>query len=563
MYIYTHSCHPLHHLSTQHGNLFFRLPSLLLGFSSPRENEPAPEEEIKARGFCSEGGRRRPALWWQAWGENLPTWEKGLLKLTSIASGPVATAPDARFPLVLAAKRTKRPDVLNKFRMYRGGWDITNKHYWASVAFTGAAGFLLALLWLVSFGLALAIRLCCGWGPQIKDEGSFCKQRVCLMLLFVFTCVASTGCILLSVEQAEFHDEVMDTLSFVVNQSDFTVQILRNVTDFLSSAKTVNVEEVYLPPDAQNEIDKLNTNLDDAANALSEKTDQNSGKIKGGIDFVHCTLIGVACLMLLLATLGFVFSICGYRHTIYIFIMSGWLLVAFTFVLCGTFVMLHNATVDTCTAMGEWVRYPYAETALSNVLPCVDEQTTNHTLYQSKVVVYQLVNIVNTAISSSVNSDTSSREKKTYSYNQSGPMVPYLCSPYDFHLQNRQCNPDEASVANASLVWENYTCKVADSGSCVSRGRLTPGIYDQLAMAVNVSYALYHYTPFLLSLQDCKFVRETFNTITTLYCPRLENNLRMVNAGLALISIGVLLCLILWIVNANRPHKGGGVCAAV
>lgn len=61
----------------------------------------------------------------------MPTWEKGLLKLTSIASGPVATAPDARFPLVLAAKRTKRPDVLNKFRMYRGGWDITNKHYWA------------------------------------------------------------------------------------------------------------------------------------------------------------------------------------------------------------------------------------------------------------------------------------------------------------------------------------------------------------------------------------------------------------------------------------------------
>lgn len=110
--------------------------------------------------------------------------------------------------------------------------------------------------------------------------------------------------------------------------------------------------------------------------------------------------------------------------------------------------------------MGEWVRYPYAETALSNVLPCVDEQTTNHTLYQSKVVVYQLVNIVNTAISSSVNSDTSSRLKKTYSYNQSGPMVPYLCSPYDFHLQNRQCNPDEASVANASLVCKQQPLRI-------------------------------------------------------------------------------------------------------
>lgn len=63
--------------------------------------------------------------------KNLPKLEEDSLKLTAVAAGPFAVSPEARFPLVLAAKRTKRPDVLDNFNMYSEGWDITNKHYWA------------------------------------------------------------------------------------------------------------------------------------------------------------------------------------------------------------------------------------------------------------------------------------------------------------------------------------------------------------------------------------------------------------------------------------------------
>lgn len=83
--------------------------------------------------------------------------------------------------------------------------------------------------------------------------------------------------------QNEFHKEVLDTLKFVVNQSDFTIQILRNVTDFLSSAKTINVAEVYLPSEIWNEIDKLNGELNGAASILSEKTNESSMKIRAVI----------------------------------------------------------------------------------------------------------------------------------------------------------------------------------------------------------------------------------------------------------------------------------------
>ncbi|XP_077243963.1 uncharacterized protein LOC143884341 isoform X1 [Tasmannia lanceolata] len=485
--------------------------------------------------------------------ENLAPWATGLLRFAP-ASGPAnAAAPDAKFPLVLAAKRTNRPDILCKFRRYRDGWDITNRHYWASVGFTGAVGFILASLWFVSFGFVLAVHRCCRWGISLQKKSTRRSLRICLSLLLVFTCAAAIGCILLSVGQDEFHDELLHTLSFVVNQSDFTVEILRNVTEFLSVAKTINVDQVLLPSDIKSEIDKLNVDLISAANTLTEKTSENSLKIRKALNAVQCALIVVAAVMLVLALLGLLFSILAHQHAIYIFIFSGWLLVAITFILCGVFVIVNNAISDTCMAMEEYVENPQAETALSNILPCVDEWTTNQTLYQSKEVIHQLVNVVNTAIYTIANPNPP--EGTPYYYNQSGPLIPPLCSPLDSQLQNRQCRPEEVSFANASMVWQNYTCEVSESGLCVSPGRVTPELYMQLVAAVNVSYTLDHYAPLLLNLQDCHFVRETFTTITTVYCPHLEHYLGMLNAGLALISVGVMLCLVLWILYANRPRR--------
>lgn len=48
------------------------------------------------------------------------------------SNGAQAPSPSNDFStLILAENRTLRPDILSKFRKYRGGWDIANKHYWA------------------------------------------------------------------------------------------------------------------------------------------------------------------------------------------------------------------------------------------------------------------------------------------------------------------------------------------------------------------------------------------------------------------------------------------------
>ncbi|OVA01171.1 hypothetical protein BVC80_7383g3 [Macleaya cordata] len=370
---------------------------------------------------------------------------------------------------------------------------------------------------------------------------------------FLFTRI---GCILLSVGQNEFHGEVLHTLKYVVNQSEYVVQTLKNVTEYLSLAKTISVDQLFLPSNVKDEIDKLNVDLNTAADTLTEKSKENSGRIRKVFSVVRSSLITMAALMLLLALLGLFYLCVMLPSCCYRFIWSGWLLVAVTFILFGVFVILNNAITDTCVAMGEWVENPHAETALSNILPCVDQRTTNKTLIQSKVVISQLVNVVNTAIWSFANWDPPPQATLAY-YNQSGPLMPPLCTPFDFQLHDRPCAPQEVSFSNASLVWQNYTCTVSASASglCNSVGRITPIVYKQLVAAVNVSYALDYYTPPLLSLQDCNFVRDTFRNITSEYCPPLERYLKMVNAGLVLISVGIMLCLLLWILYANRPRR--------
>lgn len=91
--------------------------------------------------------------------------------------------------------------------------------------------------------------------------------------------------------QDEFHDEALHTLDYVVNQSDFTVQTLRNVTEYMLLAKTVNVAQVFLPSDVKDDIDRLNAQLNSAADTLKEKTNENSGKIEHVFNTVYDIII--------------------------------------------------------------------------------------------------------------------------------------------------------------------------------------------------------------------------------------------------------------------------------
>ncbi|XP_009787592.1 uncharacterized protein [Nicotiana sylvestris] len=464
--------------------------------------------------------------------------------------------PPLNSSLILAAKRTYRKDPFDNFKRYTGGWNISERHYWASVAFTAAPFFVVALIWFVIFGLCLvSICLCYCCCRRVPYGYSRIAYALSLILLILFTIAAIVGCILLYIGQGKFHSSTVNTLDYVVHQANTTADSLRNVSGYLAAAKLISVDQVLLPGTVQTDIDRIQTKINSSANTLATKTSENKDDIARLVESVRLALIILSAIMLLLTFLGFVFSLFGMQVLVYTLVIFGWILVTGTLILCGIFLVLHNVTADTCVAMNQWIQHPLAHTALDDILPCVDNATAQETLTKSKEVTSQLVNVVNQVITNVSNNNFSPNFGPLY-YNQSGPKLPTLCNPFNPDLTDRSCSPGDVDLSNATKVWKNYVCQVSPSGICATTGRLTPTIYGQMAAAVNVSFGLYHYGPFLVDLEDCDFVRRTFGDIYSIYCPGLQRYSKWVYVGLVMVGVAVLLSLTFWVIyGRERRHR--------
>ncbi|XP_024976319.1 uncharacterized protein LOC112514220 [Cynara cardunculus var. scolymus] len=459
--------------------------------------------------------------------------------------------------LVLAEKRTRRKDPINDFKYYNGGWNISNDHYISSVSFTAVPLFGIAAIWFAGFGLFLLVIGCyyCCYGRKIRYGYSRTAYALSLAFLALFTIAATVGCVTLYTGQGKFHKSTSDTLDFVVRQSKDTVHNLNNVLNILATAKGIGVDQVSLPSDMKNNIDRVDKMINDAARDLDFDTKKNEKHIHDVLNSIRLALIIVAAVMLLVALLGFVFSIFGLQVLVYILVVVGWILVTATFILCGVFLTLHNVMGDTCVAMDEWVQNPTAHTALDDILPCVDNATAKETVFQSKDVTFQLVGMVNKIINNVANIDPPPLFGFV-SYNQSGPLVPTLCNPLNPDKTDRKCQAGELDASNAAEVWKDYVCQVSTQNICTNVGRLTPKMYNQMSAAANVSSGLSNYGPFLAGLLDCSFVRYTFTQVHNDHCLDLRKYSKWVYIGLAMVSAAVMHSLVLWVLYAReRRHR--------
>lgn len=237
--------------------------------------------------------------------------------------------------------------------------------------------------------------------------------------------------------------------------------------------------------------------------------------------------------------------------------------------------------------MNHWVQNPTAHTALDDILPCVDSATAQDTLLRSKEITLQYVDLINSVITNVSNINFSPNFPSMY-FNQSGPLVPILCNPFYHDFTDRPCSPGEVNLNNATQVifwahfnsiefepcsylqwkrcltllahllqaWQSYVCQVSSTGICITTGRLTPTIYDQMNAAVNLCNGLENYGPFLIDLEDCTFVRETFSEIYRNHCPKLQRYSRWIYVGLVMVSTAVMLSIIFWVIyGRERRHR--------
>ncbi|KAG8043704.1 hypothetical protein GUJ93_ZPchr0458g22881 [Zizania palustris] len=488
----------------------------------------------------------------------LASWRRLIVETPLPGAAAAAPPPPGNNSLALAAARTHRSDPLANLTMYSGGWNISDQHYWASVAYTAVPLFLAAILWFVVFGIALLIISCCC---------CFCRSKIntyspaayfsSLVLLIIFTLATISGCVILHCGQELFHSTTINTVDYVVGQGNLTVDNLRNFSRSLAAAKNIGVAQTFLPVDEQQRIDVIEEKLNSSANELSTRALENSNKIKNVVNNTQCTLMAIAAVMLGLAVLGFLFSILGLQILVSLLVMAGWVVLAGTIMMSAIFLLLHNVVADTCVAMDDWVTHPQAHTALDDILPCVDVATANESMYRSQEVTAQLVALVNNVIVNISNRDFPPSLRPLY-FNQSGPLMPTLCDPFNPDMSPRACAPGEVTFDSAPVEWKKFECQTTGppgSELCTTEGRVTPAAYEQMTAAASISQGLYQYGPFLTQLQDCTFVRETFTAISDNNCPGLELYSRHVHLGLLVISIAVMMSIVFWMLHTRQQRR--------
>lgn len=97
----------------------------------------------------------------------------------------------------------------------------------------------------------------------------------------------SAGSVVLYTGQGKFHSTTTDTVGFVVNKSETTVDNLRNVSDYLAAAKRIRVNQFILPPSIQNSIDSVEIKINSSAVTLEHETKKNSKDIQNVLDVVY------------------------------------------------------------------------------------------------------------------------------------------------------------------------------------------------------------------------------------------------------------------------------------
>ncbi|KAM3214901.1 hypothetical protein ACQJBY_067071 [Aegilops geniculata] len=481
-----------------------------------------------------------------------------LLLASSLCAGSAAP---------LAAERTRRKDPLDGLRPYSGGWNISDRHYIASVAFSAAPVFAAAAVWLVGFALAALVACCCRCcrgSPTRDDDYSYSRRTFAasLLLLLAFTATAIIGCAVLYDGQAKLDGSTSATLRYVVRQSDGAAASLRGFAGFIETAKASG--GAAMPRDLGAKVDQVASRVGAAADELAARTASNARKIRTVLDTTRKILIGVAAVMLVLAFLGLVFSLAGLNSVVRFLVFLGWILVTATFILGGVFLLLHNAVGDTCVAMEEWVLRPPGSsngTALDDILPCADAAATSEALRRSKEVNHQLVATLNDVLANVSNANAfPPGSGPPLNYNQSGPPVPLLCSPYRADLSARPCAAGEVPAAFAPQAWRGHVCQASGAPgqsqeTCATPGRLTPSMYAQALAVANASAGLVGYGPALAELADCTFVRRTFEAVVADGCPGLRRHSGRVYRALVAVAVAVAAAVAAWVVHTRERRR--------
>ncbi|PIA33946.1 hypothetical protein AQUCO_03900067v1 [Aquilegia coerulea] len=448
---------------------------------------------------------------------------------------------------------TIRIDPLDNFNKYKGGFDITNKHYWSSTAFTGIYGYSIGAFWLlcgVLFGgYLLATTLCCANRKNRKLQKRVPCSRQCYLwpiifgVSFTFLAIIISGVVIGGTTR--FHSRAKTVMNIIIDTADGASDTIYNVTGAMRGIRD-NIALSNEGDETSNFLNTTSQRLDMDAAELSREAKKNRRLIDKGLKIVYIATVTIVSINLVAVI---ALSVCGFlkfRKAFYMLLILCWLMAALCWVSFGLYFFLEKFTGDTCTALGDFQQDPH-NNSLSSIVPCDELISAESVLLDTRVGLFNLINEVNQNIS-------------TIQLPASlGPNLVRICNPFssapEYNYQPENCPPNTIRIGDIPRVLKMFTC--SDVATCGERQYLSNDNFKTVEAYTSSIQNLLNAFPGMESLVDCQVVKDAFTEILSKHCKPLKKFVKMVWASMVALSTIMVVLVLTWAVKAfhEKSHR--------
>ncbi|KAG4961446.1 hypothetical protein JHK87_038079 [Glycine soja] len=453
---------------------------------------------------------------------------------------------------IIHPDNTIRVDPLDHFQKYRGGFNITNKHYWSSVIFTGVYGYAIGVLCIlcgILYGTFLAIST-----ASHKNDGGRrmkkvfpCNYKSCdlslillAILLTIFT-IAATGLVLAG--SARFHSEAKKSVNIIIKTANKASETIHNTTGVLKDMES-NFMETNVKADASVNLDSTTERLDDASAKIEKQARKNRRLIYKSLKLVFIITTVIISLNLAAVIALSVSGVLRLRRALYLLVVLCWLMTVICWLFFGAYFFLEKFSGDVCTALDSFQENPY-NNSLSSILPCDELLSAKSVLSDVSAGIYVLVNKVNAKISAM---------QATSAVN-----LVQVCNPFSappkYSYQPENCPANTIRIGDIPKVLKPFSCLNATDGTCDNGYLIPDSEYMRVEAYTSSIQDLLNVYPSMEDLLECQVVKDAFSQVLVNHCKPLKKYAKMVWLGLLFLAVIMVLLVVLWTIKASHEHR--------
>ncbi|KAL4377556.1 hypothetical protein GQ457_02G042260 [Hibiscus cannabinus] len=444
---------------------------------------------------------------------------------------------------------TVRVDPLHNFNMYRGGFDLTNPHYWTSVVFTGIYGYAIAFLWLFCGILCgvylLAAAYCCKRNRKPNTK-SVCPNQCYLrptLLAIIFTILALVASGLALGGTVRFHSEAKTVVDIVIRTANGASQTIYDTTGAMKEMRD-SLGDINGTGRASSFLTTTSRRLDVEAGNIARQARKNRRLIDKGLEIVFMVTTVTISLNLVAVIALSVTGILRIRQALYWLIGICWILTILCWLFFGIYFFLEKFSGDTCTALENFQENPYNNT-LSSILPCDELLSAESVLSDVTAGIYNLVNEVNLNISQ--------LQATTY------PSLAHVCNPFsappEYTYQPNNCPANTIRIGDIPKILEIFTCSDANNGSCQEGQFISSNDYKKVEAYTSSIQNLLNVYPGMENLVQCQSVKDAFSEILSQHCKPWKQSARMAWTAMVLLSIVMVTLVLVWTAQARHDQE--------